>query len=62
MLIHSIQLLPCDRFAIAPVCSSIEYGVLAIGIIAALTAAMKAFNGDLATAFTTLGTAINTAF
>jgi Flp pilus assembly pilin Flp len=61
MLIHSIQLLRAtlrDRAGV----SSIEYGVLAIGIIAALTAAMKAFNGDLATAFTTLGTAINTAF
>ena len=42
--------------------SSIEYGVLAIGLIAAVTAAMTAFSGSLAAAFTALGGAITGAF
>jgi Flp pilus assembly pilin Flp len=42
--------------------SSIEYGVLAIGIIAAITAAMVTFKTDLVAAFGELGTAITTAF
>ncbi len=35
--------------------SSIEYGVLAVGIIAAVSAAMLAFSGFLSTAYTDLG-------
>ncbi len=37
--------------------SSLEYGVLAAAVIAALTVAMSSFSTDLETAFTTLGTA-----
>jgi len=61
MLIMAVQLLRAtlrDRGGV----SSIEYGVLAIGIIAAVTAAMTAFSGDLAAAYTTLGAAIKAAF
>jgi Flp pilus assembly pilin Flp len=42
--------------------SSIEYGVLAIGIIAAITAAMAAFKTDIVAAFNELGSAITAAF
>jgi Flp pilus assembly pilin Flp len=42
--------------------SSIEYGVLAIGIIAAISAAMVAFKTDIVAAFGELGSAITAAF
>ena len=61
MLIHSIQLLRAtlrDRAGV----SSIEYGILAVGIIAVFTAAMTVFNTVLSDAFTSLGTLIKDAF
>ena len=61
MLTTRIQLLRAalrDRSGV----SSIEYGILAVGIIAAVTAAMVAFSSVLTTAFTDLGTLIETAF
>jgi Flp pilus assembly pilin Flp len=61
MLTTAVQLLRATLRNRAGV-SSIEYGVLAIGIIAAVTAAMAAFSGDLATAYDKLGTAIQNAF
>jgi Flp pilus assembly pilin Flp len=42
--------------------TSLEYGVIAAALIAAVTAAMTILSGDLSDAFTTLGNAIKTAF
>jgi Flp pilus assembly pilin Flp len=61
MLTMAVQLLRATLSNRAGV-SSIEYGVLAIGIIAAITAAMVAFKTDLTTAFDDLGNAIAAAF
>jgi Flp pilus assembly pilin Flp len=61
MLTVAVQLLRATLSNRAGV-SSIEYGVLAIGIIAAITAAMVAFKADLITAFDDLGNAIAAAF
>ncbi len=61
MLATAVQLLRAslrDRTGI----SSIEYGVLAAAVIAALVVAMGTFSTDLEAAYTTLGTAIKTAF
>lgn len=41
--------------------SSIEYGILAVSIIAAVTLAMAAFTPALTDAFTALGTILKTA-
>ncbi len=61
MLKSAIQLLRASLRDRAGV-SSIEYGVLAVGIIAAVTAAMAVFLTVLSTAYTTLGAAIEAAF
>jgi|HubBroStandDraft_4_1064222.scaffolds.fasta_scaffold1405010_1 Flp pilus assembly pilin Flp len=61
MLIMAVQLLRAslrDRAGI----SSIEYGVLAAAVIAALVVAMGTFSADLESAYTTLGNAIKAAF
>ena len=61
MLTKSMQLVRAslrDRSGV----SSIEYGVLAVGIIAAVSAAMLAFLPDLSTAYDSLGAAIKAAF
>jgi Flp pilus assembly pilin Flp len=42
--------------------TSLEYGVIAAALIAAVTAAMTILSGDLQVAFGTLGSAIETAF
>lgn len=41
--------------------SSIEYAILAVGIIAAVSAAMRAFGGLLTQAFMTIGTQLTAA-
>ena len=61
MLSMQIQLLRAalrDRSGV----SSIEYGILAVGIITAVTAAMLAFSSVLTLAFDNLGTLIEAAF
>jgi Flp pilus assembly pilin Flp len=61
MLTMQIQLLRAalrDRSGV----SSIEYGILAVGIIGAVTAAMVAFSSVLTNAFDNLGTLIEAAF
>jgi Flp pilus assembly pilin Flp len=61
MLTMQIQLLRAalrDRSGV----SSIEYGILAVGIITAVTAAMLAFSSVLTLAFDNLGTLIEAAF
>jgi len=61
MFKNSLQLMRAtlrDRSGV----SSIEYGVLAVGIIAAVTAAMTAFSTSLSTAFTDLANLIIAAF
>jgi len=61
MLTIQIQLLRAallDRSGV----SSIEYGILAVGIIGAVTAAMVAFSSVLTDAFDNLGTLIEKAF
>lgn len=57
MLKSAIQILRASLHDRAGV-SSIEYGVLAVGIIAAVSAAMLAFTGFLSTAYTDLGNLI----
>lgn len=42
--------------------TSLEYGVVAAALIAAVSAGMLVLAGDLRTAFESLGTAITTAF
>lgn len=42
--------------------TSLEYGVVAAALIAAVTAGMSVLGGDLTDAFTTLGNAVKTAF
>jgi len=61
MLTTQIQLLRAalrDRSGV----SSIEYGILAVGIITAVTAAMVAFSSVLTQAFENLGALIEAAF
>ena len=61
MLTTAMQLLRAtlrDRAGV----SSIEYGILAVGIIAALTAAMTTFSTVLSTAFGDLGDLITKNF
>jgi Flp pilus assembly pilin Flp len=61
MLKIQIQLLRAALRSRAGV-SSIEYGILAVGIIAAVTAAMAVFSSVLAIAFGDLGNLIEQAF
>ena len=42
--------------------TSLEYGVVAAALIAAVTAGMSVLSADLTDAFTTLGNSIKTAF
>ena len=61
MLTNAMQLVRAslrDRTGV----SSIEYGILAVGIIAAVTAAMTVFSTVLSTAFLDLGSLIENAF
>lgn len=41
--------------------SSIEYGILAVGVIGAVVVGVTLLSGDLSTLFTSLGTTISTA-
>jgi Flp pilus assembly pilin Flp len=61
MLTNAIQLMRASLRDRAGV-SSIEYGILAVGIITALTAGLATFKTDLGTAFTDLGSLITNAF
>jgi Flp pilus assembly pilin Flp len=61
MLTNAMQLVRASLRDRAGV-SSIEYGILAVGIIAALTAALSTFSTDLSTAFSNLGALISSAF
>jgi Flp pilus assembly pilin Flp len=61
MLTNAMQLVRASLRSRAGV-SSIEYGILAVGIIAAVTAAMTVFSTVLSDAFADLGTLIKTAF
>jgi pilus assembly protein Flp/PilA len=55
-LIQSFAAVAKDRRGVA----ALEYGLLAALIAVAVIAAVTAFSGELKTAFTTLGTSIST--
>jgi Flp pilus assembly pilin Flp len=61
MLTNAIQLVRASLRDRAGV-SSIEYGILAVGLISAVTLAMAAFSTVLSDAFKNLGTLIENAF
>jgi Flp pilus assembly pilin Flp len=60
MLINIVQLLRAtlrDRAGV----SSLEYGVLAVGVVAAVATAVGALGGEFTTLFNDIGTAISAA-